>query len=284
MRVLITGANGQLGKQLIASFGDEEILATTSEQMNLLDGEQISRVVNEFEPELVIHAAAWTNVDEAARQPEAAMAVNGEGTRKLVEAAKKHEARFIYISTNEVFAGDSQEPYVEMGEPQPINAYGASKLAGEKAVQELMADTAWLIARVSWLYGPTSDRNFARKMMQLADERGSLKVVDDEVSTPTYVPDVAEALRQLVDLDISGIVHLVNEGSCSRFEWAKEILWLTGRGDVEIAPIKLADFARASTPPPCSILANVRARQAGVVLPDWHKSLERYARQSVAKQ
>jgi dTDP-4-dehydrorhamnose reductase len=277
MKVLVVGARGQLGQALVAQFEPHhEVVGLSSNELDITNHEAVQQVFQSFRPEVVIQTAAWTNVDEAARQPEAAMRVNGDGTRYVAQAADMVGAHLVYLSTNEVFAGNREDPYLEDDLPGPINAYGQSKLAGEQAVEEVMPAGRWMIARVSWLYGPTSTRNFPHKILQLADERGSLKVVDDEISTPTYVPDVAHALQGAVENRCVGTLHLVNEGHCSRFDWAKMILESTGRGSIPLEPIKLADFSRPSIVPPQTILLNSQAKDAGIVLPPWQESLARY--------
>ena len=278
MKIVVTGAKGQLGQELVKQFSDagHNVVGYGSDQLDVTNAQQVMEQISTEKPDWVVHAAAWTKVDAAAENPDAAMAVNGQGARNVADACKAAGVRLVYISTNEVFAGEAGKTYTETDEPDPINAYGRSKLAGEVAVQEVLPVDEWVIARVSWLYGPTSEVNFPNKIIAAADKNGSLKVVDDEVSTPTYCPDVAEALLQVMDKQLSGILHLVNEGYGSRYDWAKEVMVQSGREDVPVEPIKLADFKRASTPPPHAVLLNTAAKERRIVLPEWTESNRRY--------
>lgn len=273
MKVVVTGAKGQLGQEVLSQFGvSHTVLGFDSDTMDITDSVSVNAIISTHQPDLVLHCAAWTNVDEAARNPEVAMSVNGQGTRHVAEACAAAKAKLIYISTNEVFAGEPSRKYSESDTPAPINPYGESKLAGEVAVTEVMPELDWVIVRTSWLYGPTSIRNFPNKMIQIADEKGGLKVVDDEISTPTYVPDLVKALLGTADHSLHGIMHLVNEGYCSRYDWAKQVLLATGRQNIPIEAIKLKDFPRPTTVPPHAVLVNSAAKQAGIILPDWQAS------------
>jgi dTDP-4-dehydrorhamnose reductase len=280
MNILVTGATGQLGREITNQFeaAGHAVVGMGSKELNVASREQVVSIISQSSSDWVIHAAAWTNVDEAAKNPEGAMEVNGKGSRHVAEACAAIGAKMVYISSNEVFAGETGKMYAEAEAPNPINAYGESKLAGEQAVREALPDGQWVIARVSWLYGPTSERNFPNKIIQAADKLGALKVVDDEISTPTYVPDLAAVLRQVVENDISGILHLVNEGYCSRYDWAVLTLRESGRGEVPVERIKLADFERASTPPAHAVLINYVAKSKGLALPEWKESASLYAR------
>ena len=274
-RVLITGAAGQLGRELVKVFEkDWSVTAADIDTFDITDNQQVFEVITKKKPDWIIHCAAWTNVDAAAENPKTAIRVNGGGTKNICQAAKKVGAKVVYISTNEVFDGEKQTPYTEEDEPNPINPYGESKLKGEKRCQEILGDKC-VIIRSSWLYGPASKTNFPNKIIEKAKEQGYLKVVDEEVATPTYTLDLAEGIKKLVEEKVDGIFHLANEGGASRFEWAKEILKM-GNTKAPIEPIKLDDFQRASKPPKHSVLSNTKAKKLGVVLRDWKQANKEY--------
>lgn len=271
MRVLITGSGGQLGSVLLQLR--PKAVGLTHADLDVADCRAVADVCRRFQPELIVHCAAWTAVDEAARQPERAYRVNALGTHHLVLAALRWNAAFVYISTNEVFDGNSSTPYLEYDLPNPINAYGKSKWFGERVVQQHLQ--RFFIIRTSWLTG-SQGRKFVHRIGQLAQEEGKLRVVTDEVACPTFVADLAPAIWRLVDTEQFGIYHLVNEGICSRYELAKAVLAMTGRSHVPIEPISLREFNRPSTPPRYSALANIAAANLGITLPAWEDSLEQF--------
>ncbi|MCC6189449.1 MAG: dTDP-4-dehydrorhamnose reductase [Anaerolineales bacterium] len=268
MRVYITGHRGQLGQALLkrlpqASGGDLP-------ELDITNPVSIGTALAEAGAELVVHCAALTDVDGAARDPELAYRVNGLGTQNVALAAAQAGAALVYVSTNEVFDGARGQPYYEFDTPNPINAYARSKLAGEWFAAHLLARS--YIVRTAWLSAP-GGRNFVHRILQLADERGSLRVVTDEVANPTFVGDLAEALLRLIATGRYGIYHLTNAGYCSRYEYACRILALSGRGHVPVEPISLAQYPRASTPPPFGALANTAAAALGVTLRPWQDAL-----------
>jgi dTDP-4-dehydrorhamnose reductase len=272
MRIAITGANGQLGKALQEALGREhDIVALGHNEIELGRPDCVAQLAATGVG-LVIHPAAYTNVDGCARDPELAYRVNGLGTQYVALACRQLGAPLVYISTNEVFDGAGAAPYLEYDRANPINAYGRSKWAGEQAVRELL--DRFYIARVAWLFG--GERNFVRTVLRLAAERETLGMVADEVGSPTYAPDVAGAIARLIQTPFYGTYHLVNEGSCSRFEFAAEILRLAGRGQVELLPIALADFKRDSLVPPHTPLRNVAAAALGIRLRPWQEALAEY--------
>jgi len=273
MRIFITGDKGQLGRALQAALAAETVGGCDLPEVDITDRAAIRRAVADFAPNVVIHAAAWTDVDGCARDPQKAHRVNALGTRNVAQACARVGAAMVYISTNEVFDGTASEPYAEDADLNPINAYGRSKANGEWFARHVVQH--YVIVRTAWLYAP-GGRNFPHRIVQLADERGALQVVEDEVSNPTYAPDLAAALAALVRRGAWGIYHLVNEGYCSRYDFAREILRLSGRGHVPVEPIRLADFQRASTPPPFAPLANRAAAALGITLRPWQEALAEF--------
>lgn len=272
MRVAITGANGQLGQALHAALEPEhEVIAFGHADLELSRPDCVERLVATA-ADLIIHPAAYTDVDGCARDPERAYRVNGLGTHYVALACQQLDAPLVYVSTNEVFDGTARQPYVEYDPPAPINAYGRSKWAGEQAVREVLR--RFYIVRVAWLFGGA--RNFVRTVLRLAAERRTIAMVEDEIGSPTYAPDAAQAIAQLIRLPFYGTYHLVNEGACSRFEFAAAILQLTGNDRVQLEPIRLADYRRDSTVPPYTPLRNVAAANLGIRLRPWQEALAAY--------
>lgn len=270
MRIFITGFSGQLGQALATALAGETLYGPDHRALDITDLVATKRAIADFAPDIVIHAAAMTHVDECALHPEQAYRVNALGTRNVALACQATGATLAYISTNEVFNGFKTEPYWEYDLPDPINAYGRSKLAGEWFTQTLLQ--RFYIIRTAWLYS-RSGANFLHKILRLADERGALQVVTDEVSSPTYAPDLAQAIAQLIRTGCYGIYHLVNEGACSRFALARRALELTGRQHVTIQPISRFQYRRPSTPPAYTALRNVAGAELGIRLRPWEEAL-----------
>ena len=242
-------------------------------ELDITDREAIRQAIVDFGPHVVIHAAAWTNVDGCAREPDKAFLANAIGTQNVALACAACDAAMVFVSTNEVFDGKATQPYREWDTPQPINPYGHSKAAGEWFVRHLLH--RFYIARTAWLYA-SGGRNFPHRIMQLADERGTLQVVADEIGNPTYTPDLASAIAALVKTEAYGAYHLTNSGSCSRYDFAREILRLTGRNQIPVEPITQSDFERASVPPAFAPLANTAAAAVGIRLRPWQEALAEF--------
>lgn len=274
MRVIVTGYKGQLGRQLVRAFEGHEILGVDVPEHDITAYPNIVETVISFAPQLVVHGAAYTNVDGCTREPDLAFRVNALGTQNLAIACQRLSCPMVYISTNEVFDGAAEQPYLETDHTCPINAYGRSKEAGENYVRALL--DRYYIVRIAWLFSPGSS-NFPGKILDLAREGRALSVVTDEVSSPTYAPDLAGAVRRLTESERYGIYHLVNEGFCSRYEFARAILDGAGLESVPVSPILLKDFVRASTPPPYAPLRNFAAAEAlGIRLRPWQDALADY--------
>lgn len=269
MQIMITGANGQLGQALLRILPGAVGLARPA--VDITDADAVERAVAAHRPDVIVHAAALTDVDGAARDPDLAYRINGLGTQAVALAAARHGAVVAYVSSNEVFDGQAGRPYTEFDPVRAINPYGASKLAGEWFIQHLLQ--RFYIMRTSWVTG-RGGRNFVHRIQQLADERGSLRVVNDEVANPTFVDDLADAITRLIITDRYGIYHLTNSGHVSRYDYARRILALSGRAHIPVEPITLAEFKRASTPPPFAPLANHMAAGLGIVLRPWEEALQ----------
>lgn len=271
MRILITGHKGQLGRALHARW--PEAAGADLPEVDLTQPAAAEALVAAHRPDLIVHCAAMTDVDGAARDPAAAYRANGLGTQNVALAAARAGVALAYISTNEVFDGTKASPYLEFDTPNPINAYGASKRAGEWFTAALCQK--FFILRTSWLTG-RAGRNFVHRIQQLADEHGRLRVVTDEVACPTFVDDLADAIVRLVNTGAYGIYHLTNAGYCSRYDFARRILALSGREHIPVDPISLADYPRPSTPPPFSPLANFAAAALGITLRPWEDALAEF--------
>ena len=279
MRILITGGGGRLGRELEVAFASQTVSAPDEPDLDVTDGTAVGREMDAFRPELIIHAAAYTDTRGCEKDPALAMRVNGDGTRNVALACRRVGATLLYISTNEVFDGAKGEPYQETDEPRAINAYGSSKLLGEQHVRSLFHKA--YIVRTAWLYGGGSD--FPAKVLQAGS--GELRMVTDEVASPTWARDLAEAIARLVERGApAGIYHLTNGGHCSRFEWAKQVLALARRQDVVLGPITQAEYNALDRKldrepirkPPFSALANTAAAALGVVLRLWPEALAAY--------
>lgn len=278
MRVYITGFRGQLGRALTERLTNWSVSGCDLPELDVTDRAAIRSSIKDWTPDLVIHAAAWTDVDGCAREPERAYAVNALGTQNVALACAETGATMVYVSTNEVFDGAATQPYREWDPPNPINPYGASKAAGEWFVRHLLS--RFYIVRTAWLFAKDG-RNFPHTMVELAAEvragsRSALRVVEDEVGNPTYAPDLARAVSQLITTGAFGVYHMVSEGFCSRYELAREVLALAGFGDVPMEPIKMAEFQRASAPPSFAPLENTAGAALGIRLPRWQGAIARF--------
>lgn len=273
MRVVITGHNGQLGRQLMQAFAGYETLPLDLPCDDITTPGVID-CITRFAPDLIVHAAAYTDVDGAEKDPELAHKVNALGTQNVALAAQRSGAAMLHVSTNEVFDGSRRDPYREWDVVNSISQYARSKAAAERIVMALVP--RFYIARVAWLFGPGGN-NFVTKILAGAAKHGSLRVAADEFGNPTYAPDAAAAMAQLVETGHYGIYHLVNGGFCSRYEFAREILRVAGKPDIPIAPILSAEWPRPSAPPLHAVLANSVAAALGITLRPWQDALAEYA-------
>lgn len=270
MRILVTGGTGQLGRALRRRAEGHTIYAADRAQLDVSAPESIDRI-REAAPDAVVNAAAMTDVDACEEDPDAAFRVNALGARNVAVGASLAGAPVIQISTDYVFGGDKSSPYWEFDAPSPLNVYGASKLAGEDMTRAVHREH--FIVRTAWLFAHDG-RNFVTRILDLAKERPYLEVVDHEVGSPTYCDDLADALIKLLDTRAYGVVHLVNEGWCSRRTFARAILDRAGLGDYPIRPVD--HFPRPARPPSYAPLRNYVGAEAGVSLPSWESALDRF--------
>lgn len=269
MRVAVTGASGRLGRALVASLADAPFsgpagpLAWDRSAFDLDAAGGVGALLDHDRPEVVVHAAAWSDVDGCARQPDIAMRRNGEATGLLAEACAGRGIDLLTISTNEVFAGRRLDGcgYEPSDPPAPGNPYGASKLEGERRAQAAYArqsGPSLAIVRTAWLFG-TPGRDFPSRILDAAGRAvaagEALRVVSDEWGTPTYAADLAEAIVELLAADaVAGIHHVVNGHVASRAEWARDVVRLAGL-DIDVVDVPMASWPRASTPPRWGVLA-----------------------------
>ena len=253
MKILITGSNGMLGHDLIEALKDNhELVLTTSRTLDITDKEQVFDFISQNKPDILINSAAYTDVDGCEENQDLAYSVNGEGVKNLAFACREADSALLHISTDYIFNGENTRPWVEDDEIGPISVYGKSKLKGEQAILEIL--DKFFIVRTAWLYG-VNGRNFPKTMLELAENHSQITVVYDEVGTPTYTPDLAKAISQLIETEHYGIYHITNSGSCSWCEFARYIFEAAGK-DVEVIPVTAAEFARPAPRPHYSVLEN----------------------------
>ncbi len=269
-RILITGGGGQLGRAICRLASEHQLLVLDRDELDISRPDARQRVA-EARPDLVINAAAWTDVDACEADPERAYRVNALGARYVASGAEDAGARLVQVSTDYVFDGQKGEPYWEFDSPAPLSVYGASKLAGERAARR--ACRRAFIVRTAWLYG-LGGRSFVTRILDLAGERPRLSVVESEVGCPTFCDDLARAILELAARDQPGTYHLVSEGWCSRYEFARAILQEAGLTDVPVDPVD--HFPRAARPPGYAPMRNFAAAELGIVLPHWRDGLRRF--------
>lgn len=273
MRIVITGGLGQLGLALQEVLADYDLTVADLPDTDITDREAIEDCIRTAKAELVIHCAAYTDVDGCARNPELAYKINTLGTQNVVLACKEISAGMLHVSTNEVFAGDLVDGYEEWMPIDPINEYGRSKAMAETYVRDHL--TRYFIVRTAWLYAP-GGRNFIHAIIAKARSDGEIRVVSDEIANPTYVRDLAAAIADLIQTNHYGIYHFTNSGYCSRWEFANEILRLSGLEHVTNKPILAHEYKRDSKPPPNGALHNVSGTLIGITLRPWQDALAEY--------
>ena len=270
LRVLITGAKGQLGQALERALYEDEVAAFGHADLDVTDAEAVHEAIAYEKPDVVIHAAAWTDTAGCEKDPGRAIEVNGHGAGNVAKACRATGASLVYISSNEVFDGEASEPYAEDAETNPVNGYGRSKLEGERQVSD--TTDRHQIVRTSWLYGP-GRVSFPEKILAAAREHGRLKLVTDEIASPTWTVDLAQAVSRLIRYEHWGVFHLTNEGYASRKEWAEEVLRLAMMGNVPAEEATQAEFGGPYRKPVFSALANNRAARLGITLRPWRQAL-----------
>lgn len=278
-RYLITGAAGMLGQDLQRALAGRDVTALTRADLDITDQDAVTRAVEGYD--VVLNAAAYTAVDNAETDEDAAYAINATGTANLARAAAAHGAKFVQYSTDYVFQGDASEPYDEDAPRDPLNAYGRTKAAGEEQALEVHPDGTYVL-RTAWLYG-AGGPNFAKTMVKLAGSHPEITVVDDQLGQPTYTRDLAEQTVRLLDADApAGIYHATNSGECTWFDFAREIFRLSGNDPERVKPTDSASFVRPAARPAYSVLGHRRWAEAGVPeMRPWLEALETAAEDGV---
>lgn len=279
MRVLITGSAGQLGRELTDVFAGHDVVAADHHRLDVVDRDDVLAACLETRPDVVVHAAAWTDVDGCETSPDRAFAVNALGTRHVAQGARMAGAQVCYISTDYVFAGDRAQSYTEWDDTGPASVYGRSKLAGER---ELGSDA--IIVRTSWVNG-RHGRNFVKTMLRLGGPGGpggEVSVVDDQHGCPTFADDLAAMVRRLVLARCTGTFHVTNQGITTWFALAREVFTAAGFDAGRVRPVTTAqlDPPRAAPRPAWSVLDNAALRLSGIeLLRDYHDPLERLVKE-----
>ncbi|WP_228282612.1 dTDP-4-dehydrorhamnose reductase [Rubrobacter tropicus] len=273
--MLVTGSGGQLGldlAELLPGRG-HEVVALSRRDLDIADARAVDGAVGEHEPGVVVNAAAFTNVDLCEEETEAAYAVNALGPRNLARACEKRGASLLHVSTNYVFDGGQERPYEPFDAARPISAYGRTKLAGEEYVMRLT--NRWTVVRTAGVYG--QGHNFVRTMLRVAGERDVLKVKDDEFVSPTYARDLAEGIAGIIEEEGYGLYHLTNAGSCSWYEFTREIFRLSGV-ETELVPIPGSEYPLPAARPANGVLSAL----GGPTLRPWQEALADYLEREAA--
>lgn len=277
MRILVTGAEGQLARSIacrVPACGADEYLFATKGELDITNRESVLRYVAEQRVDVIVNCAAYTNVEQAEREEAQAHLVNATAVGYLAEAAKVHNALLVHISTDYVFMGGCCAMLTEESHPQPINAYGRSKLAGEEAVRA--SGCHYVILRTAWLYSEWG-HNFVKTMLRLTSERESLRVVSDQIGSPTYAGDLAKAIVRIISERNfhEGIFHYTNLGECSWWQFAQEITRLAEHS-CQINPCTTDEYGAKVARPLCAVLDKSRfQRTFGIEIPEWRTSLQK---------
>ena len=269
MKVLVTGSYGQLGRELAENLPERghEVVALSRSELDITDFAAVERAVEEHSPDLVMNAAAYTNVDGCETETGTAYAVNALGPRNLAQVCERWGCELLHVSTNYVFDGTLDRPYEPFDLPNPVSAYGLVKLAGEEYVEHL--STRWYIVRAAGIYG--QGHNFVRTMLRLANERDAIKVKDDEFIAPTFAVDLAEGIAEIVKSGPYGLYHVTNSGSCSWYEFAREIFELAGV-EVEVVPVPGSEYPLPAVRPANGVLSTLGSPK----LRHWREALADY--------
>lgn len=275
IKVLVTGAKGQLGYDVVRKLTELGIehRGVDLNDFDITDGEQTNDYIFNYKPDVVIHCAAYTAVDQAEDDKERCYVINAEGTRNIAEACKRIDAKMVYISTDYVFGGKGVEPHLEEEPTNPVNYYGYSKEQGEIAVKDLL--DKYFIIRTSWVYGKNGN-NFVKTMLKLAQKKDKINVVSDQIGAPTYSKDLAVLICDMIQTKNYGVYHGVNEGYCSWYEFALKIYEIVGI-NIKVNPIASSDYHSKAKRPMNSRLSKKSLDKNGFKrLPKWEDALERF--------
>lgn len=272
MRIVVTGADGQLGKEITKQGYGHELILTDHDTLDITDCSAVAAFLKAIKPEAVIHCAAYTNVDGAESDYDGAFRVNVVGSQNIAAGCLETGARMVYVSTDYVFDGQKQQPYREFDSVNPQSVYGITKWQGEEIVRQILG--RHYIVRTAWLYG--EGNNFVRTMLKLAEENSTLRVVADQIGTPTSTTELTRSIFALLASDAYGTYHGTCQGQCSWYEFACEIFRQIGKA-VEVLPVTTSQFPRPASRPAHSVLDNYMLRMTvGDPMRDWRQALNEY--------
>lgn len=274
-RVLVLGAKGMVGSALMGILSSGfELVGLGPEELDITDEGETLRTVQGIGPSIVIHAAAYTDVDGCEKEPRQAFLVNSKGTLHVARACHQRGARLLYVSTDYVFDGKASRPYKEVDPVNPINIYGRSKLGGERHVQRFLDE--FTIVRTQWLFDDRG-RNFVRTLLNWVKRGKPLTIVRDQIGSPTYVADLSHAILRLLQEGSRGVFHVANSSSCSWYDFAQEILKTAGVSDIDIIPVDGASLGRPAPRPHYSVLdCEKLTQEAGLSMRPWQKALREF--------
>lgn len=275
MKILVLGAKGMLGRDLVPILAiDHQVLSRDIDDFDITEANRVQEEIRQLRPQVVINAAAYTNVDGCESNKELAFSVNAVGPGNIAHACALIKAKIIHLSTDYVFDGLSSRPYQEEDPPHPLNIYGLSKLQGEMNIQKSSAE--YLIIRTQWLYGAYG-KNFVDTISKAAEKEKELRVVDDQKGSPTYTKDLSWAIKVLLEKEARGMVHVANSGSCTWFEFAREILKELKFDHVRLIPITSSELSRPAKRPANSVLNCQKFEKlTGRRLRPWREALRDY--------
>lgn len=276
MKVLVTGINGQLGHDVMRELEKRghEAVGVDIEEMDITDAACVRRVMTRTVPEAVIHCSAYTAVDRAEEEVELCRRVNAEGTKNVAEVCEELDCKLLYLSTDYIFSGEGERPWEPGDEPDPLNVYGLTKYEGEQEIKSRI--NKFFIVRISWVFG-VNGNNFIKTMLRLGRENGAVRVVDDQIGSPTYTYDLAVLLVDMIETEKYGEYHATNEGVCSWYEFAKEIFAVAGMSEVEVTPVSSEEFPVKAKRPKNSRMSKEELVKNGFnKLPSWQDAVKRY--------
>lgn len=277
MKILVAGARGQLGIDIVNTLSDKnEVSGFDIDTLDITNINNTLNVVREINPDLIINCAAYTNVDGCEANVDTAYKINALGARNLAVAALETKSRFLHISTDFVFDGNTDNPYTEFDIPNPLSIYGKSKYAGEEFIRQICS--RHYILRTAWLYGKNGN-NFVKTMLKLANEKKTISVVDDQIGSPTYTNDLIKAIEIIIHSEAYGTYHTTNDGQCSWNEFAKKIFKHAGANEVVVNAISSEELKRPAVRPKYSVLRNYMIEmQFDYYMREWEEALKDYFR------
>ena len=280
MRLLVTGAGGQLGCELAAAFGHHDLLALDREGLDISDRDAVLGAITSWRPDAVVNPAAWTNVDACEGDPERAMAVNALAVRHLAEGCRRVGAHLVHVSTDYVFDGESDRPYHEWDDPAPLSVYGRSKLGGEREALTLPGAT---VVRTSWVVGSRGP-NIVASILELAAAHDTIRFTTDQRGALTDAAGLADTIRQLVVGRVPGVVHVTSSGTTTPYDLACRVLELAGDDPGRVVPITTAELGRPAPRPRYSVLDNLALRLMGMpLLPHYDDPLQRLVKELISR-